>query len=329
MTRRRWVVCVLGAWALLPGALRAAEPPPAGPYVELHRKAAPAVVAVESLGTGVVIEPDGTVLTAASVVPPRDRVTLVFQEGVRRVAKVVARDPSRDLALLRVDPPASGLPSLELAGADPPLGRSVCTLGNAFQSISRDGQVAISAGMVSGAYVLTAPKGRQKGYGGRAFEITAAVNPGMGGAPVLDCDGRVVGLVTLNLDKSRWLGMAIPASVLRPALEDLKAGRVPPAAPVVPAAVSAYLGAEVEDAPEGGVAVVRVAPGSPAARVDVRPGDRIVEFDGKPVESRDEFQEALDDAAPGTRIRLKLERGKESMEKLVELGKPPTEGGAK
>jgi S1-C subfamily serine protease len=328
MTLLRRIPCpilLLAAAFPMPGA---AEPaPPEGPYVGLHRRLAPAVVAVESLGSGVVISGDGLVLTAASVVPPRDTLSLGFAEGVRRGATVVGRAPAYDLALLRIAPPMAAMPHVPLADADPPLGRAVCTMGNAFQSISRDGQVAISAGMVSGRYVVTAPRtGGRPVYAGTALEITAAVNPGMGGAPVIDREGRLVGLVTLNFDKSRWLGAAVPVSILRTVVEDLREGRVPapPAgATAGPARTVGYLGIEVEEPPEGGVAVSKVEAGSPAARVDLRVGDRIVELNGRPIESRDEFLEAMSELAPGTRIRMVLERGTESITKMADLGTPP------
>ena len=311
----------------LPAPARAAEPgPPEGPYIALHRRVAPAVVAVESLGSGVVISADGLVLTAASVVPPRDTLSLGFAEGKRRGAKVGARAPSHDLALLRLDPPADGLPYIPLADADPPLGRAVCTLGNVFQSISRDGQVAISAGMVSGRYALAPPRsgGGRPVYAGPVLEITAAVNPGMAGAPVIDREGRLVGLVTLNFDKARWLGAAVPVSILRTVVADLQAGRAPPPeAAAAPARAEGYLGIEVEEPPEGGAAIAKVAPGSPAARVDLRVGDRIVELNGRPIESRDELLEAMSELGPGTRVRLVLERGTETLKKMVDLGTPP------
>jgi S1-C subfamily serine protease len=314
----------------LPAPARAAEPgPPAGPYVALHRRVAPAVVAVESLGSGVVISADGLVLTAASVVPPRDTLSLGFAEGKRRGAKVVARAPSYDLALLRIDPPADGLPHVLLADADPPLGRAVCTLGNVFQSISRDGQVAISAGMVSGRYALAPPRsggGGRPVYAGPVLEITAAVNPGMAGAPVIDREGRLVGLVTLNFDKTRWLGAAVPVSILRTVIADLQAGRapsLPPEAAAAPARAEGYLGIEVEEPPEGGAAIAKVALDSPAARIDLRVGDRVVELNGRPIESRDELLEAMSELGPWTRVRLVLERGTETLKKMVDLGTPP------
>lgn len=340
---------------------RAAEPATAAPrepaagaagaraHIELYKKVAPAVVAIESLGSGVLIDSDGLILTSSSVVPPRERVTVIFADGVRRFAKVVARAPAYETALVKVEAPAAGASppasdgadapdrpvpgpgryrAIALADGDPPLGRVVYTLGNAFQSLSRDGQVSMSVGVVSGGYALRAPQERGRAtYTGRVLEVSAAVNPGMSGAPVIDREGRLVGLVTLNFDESRWLGTAVPIAVLRPVIEALKSGREPP--PPAPAAGTAekdaggYLGIEIEDAPDGGVVIQNVAKGSPAERIDLRVGDRIAEWNGEAVDDQGDFLRLLAATPPGARVRLSLEREEKSIRKMVELGKPP------
>jgi S1-C subfamily serine protease len=332
--RRVAFLFAAAAGAMAPAGTPAAEPPPAGgPHAELYRKVAPAVVAIESHGSGVLISPDGLILTSDIAVPPRDRVMVLLQEGERLQGKVVGRDPARDLALVRVERAGARWPCVAMADAEPPLGAVVYTLGNVFQSLSGDGQVAISVGVVSGRYDLTAPPRRGRTvYAGPVIEVTAAVNPGMSGAPVVDRRGRLVGLVTLNNHRLRRLGAAIPLGVIRPVLEDLKAGRTPSPPGVAGKSTSrpaGYFGADVEDTAEGGVTVKAVDKESPAARIDVRVGDRIVEFNGQTIQSRDDFLDALAETEPGIRVRVTLERGQENIEKMAELGTLPQKGASR
>jgi serine protease Do len=320
-------VAALGAGGTASGQASADDPGRA--HVDLFRRAAPAVVALESLGSGVFIDPGGLILTSTSGVPPRERVTVHLHDGRRVEGRVVGRSPAHETALVRVEDPAAGpfafLPFVE---EEPSVGRVVYTLGNAFQSLSRDGQVSMSVGVVSGAYVLaTVHKRARATYTGRVLETTAAVNPGMSGAPVVDREGRLVGMVTMNLDEGRWLGAAIPAPALRPVVEDLKAGRAPPAPPAAAfdaesPASGGWLGVEAEDAPDGGLLVIRIETGSPADRVDLRVGDRIMEVNGEAVGGLEDFRRVMEGTSPGDRIQITLERGTKTMQKKVELGNP-------
>ncbi len=137
-------------------------------------------------------------------------------------------------------------------------GRLVATFGNPYSSIDADGAPAISLGIVS----AIGPLRDADGFKGVAIETDAAVNPGSFGGPLVDREGRVVGIVIEAASSTRWIGAAVPIDAAKAALEDLKAGRRPG-----PGKLGVIVDAEiVKDAL--GVVVRSVERGSPT----VQPG---------------------------------------------------------
>ena len=163
-------------------------------------------------GSGVVISPDGHVLTATSVVPPDARdVSVLFPGYVRRPATLVAAEPSLGVALVKVE--ATGAACLSPADALPPLGSVAFTAGDVDGVMLSDGRASFSRGVVSGIYSVE-PQG-ESAYAGTVIETTAAVNPGSDGGPLVDAEGRLGGVISLAVSPLRWQGVAVPAAVLR------------------------------------------------------------------------------------------------------------------
>lgn len=197
----------------------------------MHRRVAPAVVAVQcrtntpgvgSYGTGVVISADGLILTSATVVPSAARSTYVFfSDGKVMEARPVSTDPVTESCVLQaiLSPSEKNKPLafVELSDSSKAsIGQLAYTAGNPFHTISRDGQVAWSVGTISGQYNI-ASADEQSRYKGIIFETDAAVNPGSDGGPLLDSNGRLLGLLSLCFNETRWLGTSVPIHLIKKA----------------------------------------------------------------------------------------------------------------
>ncbi len=176
-------------------------------------------------GTGVVISPDGLVLTSTTVVPADARQIHVWlMGGAVLQAELVATDKSTESSLIQAKS-AENLSYVELADSSKAwLGQRAYTFGNPFHILEYDGQVAASVGVVSGIYDCTVngDDTNQSVYKGPVLETDAAVNPGSDGGPLLDGEGRLLGIMSLGFQKERRLGMCIPVHLIREKLERLK-----------------------------------------------------------------------------------------------------------
>ena len=279
-----------------------------------YDKAAPSVVAVRALaplgersGSGVVLSEDGLILTSYAVCPEGSKRIRVWTRGPRlHEAEFVAGSRRDEIALLRIKPKAPLAP-IELGRSSGlRIGQRSYTLGNAANSIILDDQPSFNVGIVSGLYRL--PEDRAGGaYVGNVLETTAAVNVGMEGAPCLDPDGRMVGLVTLNYSPSRFLGAAIPVDEFRPVVERLRAAAAPPVEDPTPAGAGS-LGARFRD-DAGRVVLDDVEKGGAADRAGLQKGDVVLEVAGKPVKNAAEAAERLRGLEAGTVVPFKVDLG--------------------
>jgi S1-C subfamily serine protease len=182
---------------------------------------------INHTGTGVVISPEGHILTATSVVPPgAKKIRVAFPDFVVRDAEIVTLDEALAVILIKVD--ASGLPFLPLSSDMPALGSTAYTASDVENAVLTNGRASFSRGLVSGIYEV--PKHPEAAYAGIAIETTAAVNPGSDGGPLVDDVGRVCGVITLGTLPLRWQGTAVPTKVLLEKFAALKSF-LPAAAP--------------------------------------------------------------------------------------------------
>lgn len=259
-------------------------------------------------GAGVVIRPDGLVLTNASLLAVElPRIEILTGSGRRLVAELIAKDDRLDVALIKADVGKDPLPALELGTAsDLVPGRIVLSFGNPF-GVARDSRASASLGIVRFVGPLDA---REAVYRGDVIFTDAAVNPGNEGGPLVDLDGRVVGLVApLARDRraQAMTGYAIPIDAIAPRLDALGKG-----------VSSGKLGVLLA---EGDALVVnRVVPKSAADKAGLKEGDKLLELDGAKLDGRDSLRKSLGDKRPGARVVFMLERAGSKMELEVELG---------
>jgi S1-C subfamily serine protease len=269
----------------------------------LAARTAPAVVGVEhrrGQGSGVVIAQDGYVLTNAHVARGGGplRVRLSGSRVLR--AEPVGADERTDLAVLRVE--AQGLPALALSERRLEVGELVLAIGNPLGF-----ERSVTLGVVSALYRnLPAPAGMLEGL----VQTDASINPGNSGGPLLDAEGRVVGINTAIIPWARGIGFAVPAhtagwiaSVL------IRAGEVRRPFLGIAARGEDLDPALVKDAGlTRGVRVLEVVEGSPAQAAGLAKDDLLLGANGSPVQTLDDLQRVMV-LAPPAEITLDVWRG--------------------
>ncbi len=280
--------------------------------------APPRLYTTESLGSGVLIAPDGLILTNAHVISRASKIFVALAGHHREIeAKLVGRDDNLDLALIRIPPPKGrSYPFLRLGRSnDLMLGEPVVAIGNPLGLGS-----SITTGVVSGplrALML------DKDFMAVFIQTDALINPGNSGGPLINLEGEVIGINTAIAKQAQGIGFAIPVDVIRRVLPDLKKyghlrrsffGVIPGATGEQFAAARGY----------GGVLVTEVVPDSPAARAGLELADVILEIDDIPVETPGEFFNILGAYIPGNRVRVRYLRGVETRVAQLELAAFPS-----
>jgi S1-C subfamily serine protease len=271
------------------------------------------------VGSGVIIAPDGFILTNSHVVMGAQEIEVLLADGQQFPAEVVGTDPHTDLAVLRI--PTSGLPAAEIGDSDRlRVGQLVIAIGNPLGF-----QFTVTTGVVSAlGRALRSQTGRLIE---NVIQTDAALNPGSSGGPLVDSRARVVGINTAIIAPAQGICFAIPSNTAKwVAGQLITEGKVH----------RAYLGIVGQTvrlprhlvvghriAQETGVAVVAIAPGSPAAASDLWEGDIIVALGQEPVTTIDVLQKILARTPIGTREILTVLRGDKRLELSVRLAEAP------
>ncbi len=301
-------------------------------HTEVFKKAGPAIVGINSqrgrngwFGTGTIIHKDGYILTSTTVVPPGvSKIVVTTADGKHHTAKLLGASVDKEASLIQIE--GNDWAHVDMgtsAGVEP--GQVTYTMGNVLNSITQDNEVSMSFGIVSGRYEIT--EGMEgASYKGEVIETSAAVNPGVDGGPLLDADGKVIGILSLSYSRVRWLGVAVPIDVIRPYVQ----GLAPEAFGAPPARTNqgsgpGYLGvvAADEEDPGTGIPVTEVNQGSPADRAGIAKGDRILEVDGKAVHSAKELEKMIRAMKSGQQVRLKLKTESGPADMTITLDREP------
>ena len=279
---------------------------------------------VRSLGSGVIISPDGLILTNNHVVSGAQKLTVTLNDKKDYSAKVIGTDPLTDLALIKID--AANLPSAALGDSDNvQVGQWVIAVGNPFELMH-----TVTHGIISA-------KGRSS-VGLAAYEdffqTDAPINPGNSGGALADLEGNVIGIntaISTPTGGNVGLGFAIPINMAKSVMKELLAkGKV----------VRGYMGVVTQDIDEslaqglklkdtGGALVSEVSPDSPASWADLKVGDVVVEFNGQKIAGSTELRDLAAKTPPGTKVDVMVIReGKRVTVPLV-LGERPEPMAAK
>ncbi|MGP3507733.1 trypsin-like peptidase domain-containing protein [Paracidovorax citrulli] len=325
--------------------------PVAGSFSAAVRKAAPAVVSINTskavrnprsndpwfqfffgdqgaqqmqtgLGSGVIVSPDGYILTNNHVVEGADEIEVTLADSRRTRATVIGTDPDTDLAILKVD--LDKLPAMVLGNSDQlSVGDQVLAIGNPFGV----GQT-VTSGIVSAL-------GRSQ-LGINTFEnfiqTDAAINPGNSGGALVDINGNLMGINTAIYSRSggsMGIGFAIPVSTAKLVLDGIvKDGQVTRGwIGVEPNELSPELAATFGVRATEGVIITGVLQDGPAARAGIRPGDVIVRVGDKPTDNVSALLSAVAALKPGEPAAFQLQRGDAQLELNVVPGTRPQQRG--
>ena len=264
-----------------------------------------------SLGSGVIVRPDGYILTNNHVIAQADQIVVALQDGRRAVAKVIGTDPDTDLAVIKIE--LEKLPVLPFKLSGNEVGDVVLAIGNPFGV----GQT-VTQGIVSAT-------GRSD-LGINTYEdfiqTDAAINPGNSGGALIDVAGNLIGVNTAIFSQSGGslgIGFAIPARICQQVLNSiLKDGRV----------VRGWLGISllpVEQVnilePKGpGVVVADVLKTGPAAKAGLKKGDKIVKVNDEVITSTSHLINFVALQPPNSTIQISLERDGKSLDVAVVVG---------
>ncbi len=273
-------------------------------------------------GSGFIFDADGLIMTNAHVVDQADQVSVLLKDGRTLEGRVLGEDPLTDIAVVKVE--ESKLPSLDLGNSQKLLpGEWAIAIGN---PLGLDNTVTV--GIIS----ATGRSGSEIGIPDRRvryIQTDAAINPGNSGGPLLNAEGRVIGVNTAIIQGAQGLGFAIPIDdAQRIAQQLVQRGQ----------ADHAYLGVQMVDltpelrdrlsqdeslnvAADTGVLVVRVVPNSPAAKGGMEDGDIILAINDKPIQSTDAVQQAVEGLAPNDLISVKVQHQTEVRRLQITLGK--------
>ncbi|HSB42236.1 MAG TPA: DegQ family serine endoprotease [Methylomirabilota bacterium] len=273
-----------------------------------------------SLGSGVIVDPSGIVLTNAHVVERATDIEVATADGKKHKAKLAGVDRKTDLAVLKLQ--GSGpYPAATLGDSDSvKVGDWVLAIGSPFGL-----QKTVTAGIISA-------KGRSIGQGpfDDFLQTDAAINPGNSGGPLVNMSGEVIGINSAILSRTGGnvgIGFSIPVNMAKRIYTELAAkGKV----------TRGWLGVSIQPlTPElaksfglkepSGVLISDVMQGSPAASAGIASGDIIIEFDRKRVESPQELQKVVAATSPGRAVPLKVWRDKGEKSLEIKIGETPDE----
>ncbi|OXM65365.1 S1C family serine protease [Amycolatopsis vastitatis] len=295
---------------------------PAGTVEAVAQKLSPSVVELQvsgqqgaGEGSGFVLSTDGYILTNNHVVEVAangGQIQAVFQDGKKAAAKVVGRDPTTDIAVVKVSG-VGNLTPVELGRSDDlRVGQSVVAIGSPFELAG-----TVTSGIVSS---LHRPVRAGGSTGDQttvmdAVQTDAAINPGNSGGPLANMAGQVIGINSAIYSPQSasgggqggseggnvGIGFAIPIDQARRTADTIiKTGQ----------AVQTFIGAQVKDAPQGGAELGAISPGSPAEKAGLKAGDVVVKIDDRTIDKADTLVAAVRTRAPDEKATFTLADGR-------------------
>jgi putative serine protease PepD len=265
----------------------------------------------QAQGSGFVYDGAGHVITNEHVVEGANEISVRFWNGATYKASVVGTDPSTDVAVIKVNAPASMLHPISLSNSSAlQVGQTVVAIGSPYGL-----EETVTQGIVSALHrEMTAPNNFTIAD---SIQTDAPINHGNSGGPLLDLSGRVVGInsqIKSDTGENTGIGFAVPSNTVKSIVSQLLTnGNVQ----------HAYLGVGIASA-SNGVEITQVRPGTPASQAGLRTGDVVVRIDGRKVTNAGELGQLVDAKRPGDTVRLTYTRNGSTHTVSVKLAVRPS-----
>jgi serine protease Do len=266
---------------------------------------------VNGMGTGVVIDPRGYIITNHHVVDGVKEIQVTLFGGEKHTARLIARDMETDLAIIKIDA-AKEVPAIPLgSSSDLMPGEEVIAVGNAYGY-----EHTVTRGIISALHRSVQVSDSQ--FYDDLIQTDASINPGNSGGPLLNIDGEMIGINVAVRAGAQGIGFAIPVDKALAVAATLLANRNENRF-----WHGVKLAAEKDSAPTDGVKVAAVEPKSPAAEAGLKHGDVIAKIGGKEIHRRLDFERAMLERKPGETLDVSLKRASEQISASLVLADLP------
>jgi len=281
------------------------------------------------LGSGVIIDSEGYILTNEHVITKADKITIKLSDGREFKGEVKGTDPRSDLAVIKIN--AKSLPAVKLGDSELlKIGQWAIAVGNPFGFVLENPEPTVTVGVISALHRSFGRVFQRARDYSDLIQTDAAINPGNSGGPLVNIKGEVIGINVAIFTTSggyEGVGFAIPVNNAKKIISRLSEGKK---------IVYGWLGVTVQDLDENlakyfglteknGVLVTKILPAGPAAKAGVKESDVIKKFDNKAVNNVKELLSLVGSTEAGKKVKLIVLRDKRELSLDIEVGQRPGE----
>jgi serine protease Do len=279
------------------------------------------VVPLRGMGSGIIIDTEGHIMTNNHIVEGADQIEVTLFDGRKLNGTLIGTDPTSDIAVVKVGD--GSLPPATIAdSSDIKVGETAIAIGNPFGFLLRGPTVTV--GVIS---ALKRTIQAEKGVFENLMQTDAHINPGNSGGPLVNARGEVIGINSANIPFAQGIGFSIPMSLAKHIADELiKYGKVVrPWLGILGVGVNPQISQYYNLPVDKGILVTRVFPDSPASRAGIAPGDMIVSAEKKELNEMEELSKEVRGKKVGEKIDITVMHGPMKREVDIKLAESPSQ----